>query len=177
VLLMARAPTGAVLETERLWLRRMRAGDVDDLLRVLGDGEAMRFYAQPFARADVGRWIDWNLRNYADHGHGLWALVLKEDGGTIGDCGVTWQRVGYQSSLELEAGWHLRRDLWNRGLATEAAIRVRDHARDALGRERLIAIIDQGNLASQAVARKLGMSLERTDRLETEERLIFSMEL
>ncbi len=137
----------------------------------------MTFYPAPFTRDDVRRWIDWNLRNYEEHGHGLWALVLKESGETIGDCGLTWQRVGYSASRQLEAGWHVRRDLWNQGLATEAAFRARNYACEVLRQDRLIAIIDGGNLPSQAVARKLGMALERTDWLDGKERLIFSMKL
>ena len=103
----------------------------------------MTFYPAPFTRDDVRGWIDWNLRNYEEHGHGLWALVLKENGETIGDCGLTWQRVGYSTSRQLEAGWHLRRDLWNQGLATEAAFRARTYACEVLQQDRLIAIIDR----------------------------------
>jgi [ribosomal protein S5]-alanine N-acetyltransferase len=83
---------------------------------------------------------------------------LKGSDRTIGDCGLTWQRVGYSDSRELEMGWHVRRDLWNQGLASEAAIGVRDYACTVLKRDRLIAIIDRNNLASQAVARRTGMS-------------------
>ena len=85
----------------------------------------MEFYPAPFTGDEVRGWIDWNLRNYDEHGYGLWALVLKESGEVLGDCGLTWQRVGYSPSPELEIGWHTRRDHWNKGLATEAALAVR----------------------------------------------------
>jgi RimJ/RimL family protein N-acetyltransferase len=137
----------------------------------------MRHYPAIFTRDQVEGWIDWNLANYERHGYGLWALVLKETGEVIGDCGLTWQRVGYSPDRELEAGWHVRRDLWNRGLATEAGIKVRDYARERLGRRRLISKIEPGNLASIAVARKLGMTLERHDLLDGKELLIYAMTL
>jgi RimJ/RimL family protein N-acetyltransferase len=167
----------AVLETKRMWLREMSRDDVDALLRVFGDQETMRYYPAPFTRDQVEGWIDWNLANYERHGYGLWALVLKETGEVIGDCGLTWQRVGYKAERELEAGWHVRRDLWKRGLATEAGISVRDYARDRLGHPRLISKIEPGNLASQAVARKVGMALERRDLLDGKELLIYAMRL
>jgi RimJ/RimL family protein N-acetyltransferase len=166
-----------VLETHRLWLREMVRDDLEPLLAVLGDAETMRYYPAPFGPGEVTNWIEWNLENYTQHGYGLWALVSKETGEVIGDAGLTWQRVGYSPDRELEAGWHVRRDLWNRGLATEAAVSVRDFARDVLRQPRLISIIDRHNLASQAVAHKIGMALEREDALDGAERLIFARSL
>jgi ribosomal-protein-alanine N-acetyltransferase len=108
---------------------------------------------------------------------GFWSLVLKATDEVIGDCGLTWQRVGYSDHRDLEAGWHTRRDLWNRGLATEAALSVRAYAHETLGRGRLVAVIAPDNLSSQAVARKMGMAFERTDWLDGKERQIFAVEL
>jgi RimJ/RimL family protein N-acetyltransferase len=54
---------------------------------------------------------------------------------------------------------------------------ARDYARDVLHEPRLISIIDPHNLASQAVARKLGMTLEREDRLDGRRRLIYALSL
>ncbi len=165
------------VETERLTLRQMTPGDVDALAAVLGDPEAMRYYSAPFTRDKVEGWIQWNLKNYADFGYGLWAVVLKASQECIGDCGLTWQRVGYAAERQLEVGWHIRRDLWNRGLATEAGLACRDYARDVIRQPHLISIIDRDNLASQAVARKLGMELEREDVLDGHQRLVFGMAL
>jgi len=166
-----------VLETERLTLRQMNMDDVNALAAVLGDPEAMRYYPAPFTRDKVEEWIQWSLKNYADFGYGLWAVVLKASQECIGDCGLTWQRVGYSEERQLEVGWHIRRDLWNRGLATEAGLACRDYARDVIRQPHLISIIDPDNLASQAVARKLGMEVEHEDMLERHQRLVFGMAL
>jgi RimJ/RimL family protein N-acetyltransferase len=155
----------------------MNPADLDALAAVLGDPLAMRYYPAPFTREKVEGWIQWSLKNYADFGYGLWAVVLKASQECIGDCGLTWQRVGYAADRQLEAGWHIRRDLWNRGLATEAGLACRDYARDEIGQPHLISIIDRDNLASQAVARKLGMKLEREDVLDGKRRLVFGMSL
>jgi RimJ/RimL family protein N-acetyltransferase len=163
-----------VLETERLLLRRMTPDDVDALLEVLGDPIAMVHYPAPFNRERVEEWVGWNLRNYEDHGYGLWAVVLKETMACVGDCGLTWQVIDAAGNRELEVGWHIRRDLWNHGLATEAGRACRDYARDQLRRPHLISLITQENLASQAVARKLGMRAEGED---LKGRLIFGMDL
>ncbi len=164
------------LETRRLVLREFVDGDVDALELVLGDPVAMVHYPAPFSREDVGKWIGWSLRSYREHGVGLWAMELKETGQLIGDCGLTWQRVGYSPERQLEIGWHVRRDLWNTGYATEAGVACRDHARD-LGHRHLISIIAPANVPSQAVARKIGMVLERDDQLDGSLRLIYGTEL
>ena len=166
-----------MLETERLTLRQMNMDDVNALAAVLGDPEAMRYYPAPFTRDKVEEWIQWSLKNYADFGYGLWAVVLKASQECIGDCGLTWQRVRYSEERQLEVGWHIRRDLWNRGLATEAGHACRDYARDVIRQPHLISIIDPDNLASQAVARKLGMEVEHEDMLERHQRLVFGMAL
>jgi RimJ/RimL family protein N-acetyltransferase len=165
------------VETERLTLRQMEPGDADALAAVLADPVAMHYYPAPFTRDRVEGWIQWNLKNYADFGYGLWVVVLKASQECIGDCGLTWQRVGYSEERQLEVGWHIRRDLWNRGLATEAGLACRDYARDVIRHPHLISIIDPVNLASQAVARKLGMELEREDMLDGHQRLVFGMNL
>jgi RimJ/RimL family protein N-acetyltransferase len=167
----------SVLETARLTLRQLTPDDADPLMAVLGDPLAMGYYPAAYTREQVDAWIQWNLKNYADYGYGLWAVVLKASGRCIGDCGLTWQRVGYSAERQLEVGWHIRRALWNQGLATEAGIASRDYAHDVLRRSHLISIIDPNNLASQAVARKLGMEVEREDVLDGRPRLIFGMEI
>ena len=166
-----------VLETERLALREMTLDDVDPLLLVLGDPVAMAHYPAPLTRQGVKEWIRRSRRQYAELGYGLWAAVLKETGECIGDCGLTWQPVDSPADRRLEVGWHIRRDLWNRGFATEAGRACRDYARDRLREAHLISIIAPDNLASQAVARKLGMRIERADAVGGRPRLIFGMSL
>ena len=46
-----------------------------------------------YDEAGTRRWIQWNLDNYQKYGFGLWALVLKETGAFIGDCGITMQSI------------------------------------------------------------------------------------
>ena len=48
---------GIVLETKRLFLREMTLDDLDNLLTVLSDPEAMQFYPKPFDRQMTQAWI------------------------------------------------------------------------------------------------------------------------
>lgn len=102
-------------------------------------------------------WIQWQRDNYAEHGFGLW-IVETHDGVFVGDCGLTMQEV--EGDWYVEAGWHVHASLRRKGYATEAAAAVRDAAR-AAGIAHLVAIIRPDNLASQGVARGIGLALER----------------
>ena len=149
----------APLPTPRLAFREMTPDDLDDLAALLGDPEVMRYYPHPKSRDEALAWIAWNQRLYRAYGFGLWLLTLRDSGEFVGDCGLTPQQV--DGAAEIELGYHVRAALQGRGLATEAAAACCDYARDVLGVDRLIAIIDPRNRQSQRVAEKLGLVVER----------------
>jgi [ribosomal protein S5]-alanine N-acetyltransferase len=146
-----------VLETKRLILREMNLDDIDNLLGVLSDPESMRFYPKPFDRPMTQMWIERNIQRYAQHGFGLWAIILKESGQLIGDCGLVVQEV--DGVEEIEVGYHIRRDLWGQGLATEASQACRDYGFNHLGFDKLVSLINPANIASRRVAEKNGMKI------------------
>lgn len=146
-----------ILETSRLTLREFTLDDVEALTLVLSDAETMRFYPAPLDRLGVQRWIERNLERYAKNGHGLWAMVLKSTDEMIGDCGLTLQNV--DGVDEVEIGYHLRRDLWKHGFATEAARACRDFGFGHLPVDRIISLIRPENLPSRRVAEKNEMSV------------------
>jgi RimJ/RimL family protein N-acetyltransferase len=145
-----------ILETLRLVLREFSPEDADGLARVLSDPETMRFYPAPFDRAGVENWIARNRYRYAKDGHGLWAMILKSTGELIGDCGLTVQDV--DGANEVEIGYHVRRDHWGQGLATEAARACRDFGFSRYA-DRLVSIIRPENRPSRRVAEKIGMNV------------------
>ncbi|HET7431762.1 MAG TPA: GNAT family N-acetyltransferase [Nocardioides sp.] len=143
--------------TARLRFRELTPDDLDDLTAVLGAPDPVRPDRRLRTREDAERWIAWNLRNYAEHGYGLWA-VETHDGRFVGDCGLTWQEL--EGDQHLEVGYHVALDLRGQGLATEAAAAVRRAATEA-GMPHLVAIIRPENLPSQRVAAHIGLRLER----------------
>jgi RimJ/RimL family protein N-acetyltransferase len=118
-------------------------------------------------------WIEWNPRNYVEHGFGLWVIETHE-GEFVGDCGLTMQEV--EGEWLVEAGWHVRAPLRRRGYAAEAASSVRETAREC-GVEHLIAIIRPANLGSQGVAAKIGLVLEREVHKNGGPALVFGADL
>jgi ribosomal-protein-alanine N-acetyltransferase len=146
-----------ILQTQRLSLREFVPEDIDALAAVLSDPETMRYYPAPFDRAGVADWIQRNRIRYANDGHGLWAMILNSSGELIGDCGLVRQSV--DGVDEIEIAYHVRRDLWRQGYATEAARACRDHGFSTLTVDELISLIRPENLASRRVAEKNGMTI------------------
>lgn len=166
--------TPTVIETPRLQLRQMTQADIPALLTVFGDPEVMQYYPAPFDEARMQRWVDWNQRSYTDHGHGLWTLILRSTGELVGDAGLVQQLV--DGAPEIELGYHLRRDLWRQGLATEAALACLDYGFTQLGRQRLVSLISPQNTASRRVAEKIGMTLQREVAWKNKPTCIYAIE-
>jgi RimJ/RimL family protein N-acetyltransferase len=148
-----------VLETERLRLRHLSPQDLDDLASILTDPETMQYYARPFTRDESRQWIDQNLQRYANDGFGLWAVVSKETGEFLGDCGPVRRLVDGRN--EVEIGWQVKRSRWRQGIASEAGAACRDYAFGPLGLERVISLIRPENIPSRGVAEKIGMTIEK----------------
>ena len=149
-----------ILETERLLLREMKQDDLPALQGILQDEETMYAYNGAFDEAETQAWLDRQLSRYAQYGFGLWAVVLKESGGMIGQCGLTMQP--WRGDEVLEVGYLFNRAFWHHGYATEAARGCMEYAFDLLGAREVCSIIRETNLPSRRVAERNGMTVRDT---------------
>ncbi len=163
----------AVLETQRLRLREMNHDDLEFISEMLADPEVMRFYPRPRTREESQAWVERQLRRYTDDGHGLWLVVDCMSGNPVGQVGLAMQEV--EATWQPEIGYLIHKPYWRRGYATEAALGVRDHAFNFLGKGRVISLIRPENIPSQGVARKLGMVPEREVRFKGLRHIVFAV--
>lgn len=163
-----------MIETERLILRELREEDFEALFSVLADSDIMRHYPYTFDEKRVRNWIAKNRARYGVWGFGLWAVVWRETGEMIGDCGLTVQEI--DGAFCPEIGYHIAARFQRRGIASEAARAVRDWAFEKTPFQELFSYMKADNLPSRAVARKNGMRLVRefTDA-EGEKTSVFSI--
>lgn len=146
-----------LIETPRLVLREMGEPDLPRLRMILQDEETMAAYEGAFDDEMVRKWLQRQVGNYREHGFGLWAVVLRETGDVIGQCGLTWQHILDEDVIEV--GYLFNRAFWHHGYASEAAAACRDHAFDVLGLDRVYSQIRDTNIASMNVAIRLGMTV------------------
>jgi [ribosomal protein S5]-alanine N-acetyltransferase len=146
-----------VLQTERLTLRPLQEADAERLHAAYGDAEAMRFWDFPASRdvAETAARIRQSLAVDA-RWHAVWAIVLRS-GGFAGMINYH-QRQPWNRRLEL--GWILAPAFWRRGVMTEAAGVVLHHCFTEMDTHRVEALIEPENVASRALAAKLGFIQE-----------------
>ncbi|WP_071516279.1 GNAT family N-acetyltransferase [Geitlerinema sp. PCC 9228] len=149
-----------VLETPRLYLRKLRWDDLDDLVARYSDPEVMIYISgKPYQRQETQAHLQRYLEMEPKYGFSLWAAIYRENGRFIGRCGLIPQEI--EGVAEVEIGYMLAKAYWGKGLATEAALAIRNYGFHKLGCSRLISLIDPQNQASMRVAAKIGLRYEK----------------
>lgn len=103
--------------------------------------------------------MDRTLLRYAEGRLGLQALINKETGAFVGQCGLIVQEV--DGVKEIEIGYHLLPKYWGQGYASEAARMFRDYGFENYTVDSIVSLIAPGNHASEKVALQNGMQKER----------------
>lgn len=147
-----------ILETDRLILRKLTNDDKHDLSLILQNIDVMYAYEHAFSDEEVDIWLNNQLRRYKDDGFGLWAVILKETGALIGQCGLTIQQIGNKNVVEV--GYLFNKAYWHKGYATESAIACKNYAFNNLNINEVYSIIRENNTSSINVARRNGMTLK-----------------
>jgi RimJ/RimL family protein N-acetyltransferase len=144
-----------VLTTKRLILRPVTAHDhavllahwtLPDVRRFLFDGEAL-------SAAEVTETIEDSVRDFRKDGYGIWLIQEEDRAELVGTAGLR-----PLEDLGLEIFYSLAPGSWGQGYATEAARAVVDPAGGDRGVPAVRAAVDEGNAASVAVVRRLGMT-------------------
>ena len=133
-----------------------------DVRRFLFDGAAL-------SSAEVAETIEESTGDFAAHGYGI--RLIELDSGTDsgpspgpspglspgpGLVGTAGLRPLEESGLEIF--YSLAPAAWGHGYATEAARAVMEHGLGPLGLPEVLAEVDEGNAASAAVVKRLGMA-------------------
>jgi [ribosomal protein S5]-alanine N-acetyltransferase len=144
-----------LLSTERLVLRPVTAGDHAALLAHWTQPDVRRFLfdGAALSAAEVAETIEESLGDFAARGFGVWLIELGSAAGLVGTTGL--RPLG---DTGLEIFYSLAPGAWGHGYATEAARAVVEYGLGPLGLPEVLAEVDEGNAASVAVVRRLGMT-------------------
>lgn len=93
--------------------------------------------------------------SYCEHGFGLFAVVLTENGLPIGICGL----IKRPTLTNVDLGYAFLPQYWGKGYAFEAAKAALELGK-TLGINRIVAIVSPQNQASKALLNKLGLRFE-----------------
>jgi [ribosomal protein S5]-alanine N-acetyltransferase len=157
--------SGEELQTARLSLRRPTAADIDAIFEIHGDPRAClhnpsdRLTRREGAEELYHRWS----QQWERCGYGYWVVRRLGSDVPLGFCGLKPMELNGMKVLNLF--YRLSPSVWGQGLASEAAIAVAAWASRAVRDLPLIARVRPGNVASQRVAIRVGLT--RSEYLDT----------
>jgi len=140
------------LETERLLLRTPHPDDFDDFAAMLADPVCMQYLGGPQPRETAWRTFCTMLGGWVVRGFGMFSVVERSTGRWVGRIGPI-QPEGWPGR---EVGWAVITAVEGQGYAYEAAAASMDHVFDDLGWTDVIHCIEDPNIRSVALARRLG---------------------
>lgn len=162
------------LQTQRLTTRFLTLNDIELWSKFFDDEECVKFFPTFGHTTSNGRathWIDKQLNRYKDNRYGLQALIDKETGEFIGQCGLLAQDV--DGITEVEVGYHIFKPHWGKGYATEAAQLFKKYAFDNEQCKSLVSIIHVDNILSQKVAERNGMKRDKRIKFFDEDHYVY----
>jgi len=145
------------LSTERLILRRWQGRDLAPWAAMNADPEVREHLGEPLTREQSDASVARFLAEFDERGYGWWAVEIRATGGFAGFAGLDRVDDGLPFT-GVEIGWRLARAAWGKGYATEAALAVLAFGFGTLGLAEILAVTTAGNLRSQAVMRRIGMT-------------------
>jgi len=145
-----------IISAKRLMLRELSNSDIGPLFEILSDKETMQYYPATYTVEMTQSWINRNINSCRENGFGLWAVVLKKSEKMIGQCGISLQNI--DGDIVPEIGYHIHKQHWNQGYATEAAKTAMDFGFKNLNMNRIYIHTYIKNVPSKRIAEKLGMS-------------------
>jgi RimJ/RimL family protein N-acetyltransferase len=149
-----------VAETERLRLRTWDEADEFRFYDIMNTPAVMRWLGGRQSREEWSAGYQRLLAYERDFGFTFWIVERKSDGEILGFCGLKRANAPGADAIagEFEIGWRLREDAWGQGYAKEAAVASLDLAFDRFGAPLVLAVTALGNLPSQGLMKRLGMT-------------------
>ncbi|MFK7923129.1 MAG: GNAT family N-acetyltransferase [Bacteroidia bacterium] len=150
-------------ETERLAFTLLTDEYFDQWVELFKEENVARFLGLSPALSPeelCKLWFKKIYHRYENELGGMNVLVDKKTGQFIGQCGLLVTEVDEQERLEV--GYATLPKYWGQGYAAEAAIKCKKLAFERNYANSLISIVHIDNIGSEKVARKNGMSVEKT---------------
>jgi RimJ/RimL family protein N-acetyltransferase len=158
-------PMHALLEirTERLLLRRWRAGDREPFAKMNAEPRVMEFFPALLTADQSDELIERIEAHFEQRGFGLWAVEVPTVLPFAGFIGLSVPRFSAHFTPCVEIGWRLSADVWGRGYATEGAQAVVTAGFQSLGLREIVSFAAVENLRSRRVMERIGMVRDAAD--------------
>lgn len=112
------------------------------------------------------KWFDKVFHRYENDLGGMNALIDKSTGKLVGQCGLLIQDI--EKEERMEVGYSVLPDFWGMGYASEAAQKCKEEGFKRGFTDRLMSVVHVDNRGSEIVAKKNGMTYEKTIKANEE---------
>lgn len=147
-----------LFESERLGFRTWEDIDAKPFTAINSDDQVVKYLPGKRNLEQTKEFISRIKAHFDKHGYGLYAAELLEGREFIGYIGFQHFDFDVPFSPGLEIGWRLTPHTWGQGLATEGAMACLKHGWRQLGLTKVYSFAAQGNIKSERVMQKIGMT-------------------
>ena len=160
------------LETERTILRKLTKEDAQDFYNLNLDEEVLKFTGdKPFENLQAAKDFLINYDQYEKYGVGRFAVIDKKKSEFLGWCGLKYS----EEKNEYDIGFRFNKRYWNKGYATETAVKCIDFGFNELKIEKIIGRAIKENVASVKVLEKIGMTFKMNFDFDGKEGVIYEI--
>jgi RimJ/RimL family protein N-acetyltransferase len=149
-----------LFDSERLLFKTWGEEDIKNATQLWGDNEVTEYIGGPFSLHKIEDRLRLEMDNQVKYRIQYWPLYLKGDDEFIGCCGL---RPYKDETTVVELGFHLRKNYWRKGYASEAAQRVLDYSFNDLKMKKVFAGHNPKNGGSRSALLKLGFRYVRDE--------------
>ena len=161
-----------IIETDRFILREFLVKDAQEFYNMNLNEDVIKYTGDfPFKSVEEAEEFINNYDHYQKYGYGRWSIIEKGTNNYIG-----WSGLKMTESLnEIDLGFRIKKEYWNKGMAMETAKAVLDFAFAKLKITKVVARAMKDNTASIKVIKKLGMKFRNEFVDEKEKWLVYEI--
>lgn len=143
--------------SRRLGFRKWEASDLDELAAMNADSQVMQHFPGTYTRAQSMEFITEMQQQFVENGFCYYAVDMLEPRAFAGFIGLSKQVFEADFTPCIDIGWRLKKDVWNRGYATEGARACLDYAFDVLNISTILAMAPKANRKSERIMQNINM--------------------
>lgn len=160
-----------ILETPRLYLRKMTLTDAEFIIQLLNEPAYILFIGDRGVRTheEARTYLrETIITSYEKNGFGLYLVELKDDATPIGCCGL----INRDGLPDVDIGYAFLSAHRHQGYATEAAEVVMAYGKNRVGLQRIVGITAVDNQGSIKVLEKVGLRFEKNITLPDDDEAV-----
>ena len=145
------------LESNRLVFRDWEPDDLGIFINMNKDSEVMEYFPSKLTSEESTIFYKKIVDEFIKEGYGLYAVNYKENHDFIGFIGFHKATFEAEFTPCIEIGWRLRKEYWDKGLATEGAKACLEYGFNQLKLKKIFSFTSKINTPSENVMKKIGM--------------------